>query len=176
MHIRAATIRDKESVRSIYLHALPESERDPVSRLAVNLLQGQTRPDTVSLVAEEDGALVGHIAFSPVYADNLKRWRGYILAPLAVQPEHQKRHIGSKLIKKGMGQLAENEINTLFVYGDPKFYSKFGFDAETAAGFLPPYDLQYPFGWQAIVLNDYGPTESVIKLSCVDSLCHPELW
>ena len=67
-------------------------------------------------------------------------------------------------------------VNLLFVYGDPKYYGKFGFKADTASRYTPPYKLQYPFGWQAITLNEVGFAESNAKISCVATLCDPELW
>ena len=174
--IRVATNLDRDEVRKIYLCAFPEGEKQIVSTLAVNLLSEETSPKTISLVAEADGAAVGHIAFSPVTDNNNKSWKGYILAPLGVKPEYQKRQIGSKLIESGMERLSKMGINILFVYGDPKYYGKFGFNADLASGYSPPYELQYPFGWQAIILNEGVFTESTVKISCVDPLKDPELW
>jgi putative acetyltransferase len=174
--IRVATSLDCEDVREIHLCAFPEGEKQIVSTLAVNLLSEETSPKTISLVAEADGAVVGHIALSPVTVNNNKNWRGYILAPLGVKPEYQKRQIGSKLIESSMERLSRMGVNVLFVYGDPKYYGKFGFNADLASGYSPPYELQYPFGWQAIILNEGVFTESTVKISCVDPLKDAELW
>ena len=174
--IRVATSFDRDDVREIHLCAFPEGEKQIVSTLAVNLLSEEANPETISLVAEADGAVVGHIAFSPVAINNNMSWKGYILAPLGVKPEYQKRQIGSKLIDSGMERLSKIGVNILFVYGDPNYYGKFGFDADTASGYSPPYELQYPFGWQAITLNEGIFTESPEIISCVDPLNDPELW
>jgi putative acetyltransferase len=174
--IRLATSLDREDVRKIHLRAFSEDERQEVSTLAVNLLSEETSPETISLVTETDGALVGHVAFSPVTIDSRKNRQGYILAPLGVVPEYQNQRIGSKLIEDGMKRLSKTGVNVLFVYGDPKYYGKFGFNTDHASRYLPPYALKYPFGWQAVVLNE-GITElAVVKISCVTSLCDPELW
>jgi putative acetyltransferase len=66
--------------------------------------------------------------------------------------------------------------NILFVYGDPKYYSRFGFSVDAAYGYTAPYKLEYPFGWQAIDLNECNVTKSPVKITCVNSLCDPELW
>ena len=137
------------------LCAFPEGEREIISRLAVNLLAEEGTPRTLSLVAETGGMVVGHIAFSPVIIDNNENVQGYILAPLGVKPEYQKRRIGAKLIEYGMQQLSVMGVNVVFVYGDPKYYGRFGFSADAAHQYLTPFQLQYPFGWQAIVLNEY---------------------
>ena len=176
MSIRIATSLDRDDVRDVHLYALPESEREIVSKLAINLLSERTTPETISLVAETEGAVVGHVAFSPVTIDNNENLQGYILAPLGVKPDYQKRRIGSKLIESGMQQLLKMGVNILFVYGDPEYYSKFGFSADVADRYTPPYKLQYPFGWQAIVFNECNITKTSISIACVTSLCDPELW
>jgi GNAT superfamily N-acetyltransferase len=73
------------------------------------------------LVAETEGIVVGHVAFSPVTIDNNENFQGYILAPLGVKPDYQNRRIGSKLIESGMQQLSRMGVDILFVYGDPKY-------------------------------------------------------
>lgn len=178
MHIRVATGLDRDDVHRVNWDAFPESERELVSSLAVNLLSEKTTPATLSLVAEVDGAVVGHIAFSPVTIEHDDSWLGYILAPLAVQPKHQKRHIGSTLIESGIRQLSEMDIDIslIMVYGDPSYYGRFGFSADTANLYQPPYPLQYPFGWQAIALRPDPPLTSPLKIACVQSLCNPSLW
>jgi len=174
--IRVATNLDREDIGEVHLRAFPESERQMVSSLAIDLLSEETSPETLSLVAESDGQVVGHIAFSPVTADKHGEWVGYILAPLGVIPGHQKRRIGSQLIESGMERLAEKSADVLFVYGDPKYYGRFGFTVDVARAYTPPYDLKYPFGWQAMVLNGTGPMQSNARISCVAALRDPGLW
>jgi putative acetyltransferase len=176
MRIRIATSLDRDDIRAVHSSAFAESERGIVSQLAVSLLAEETIPRTISLVAETEGALVGHVAFSPVTAVNKEKFQGYILAPLGVKPDHQKLGIGSRLIGSGMQQLAGMDVDILFVYGDPKYYSRFGFSTNAAERYIPPYRLQYPFGWQGIVLNECSIGRSFIKLACVTSLCNSELW
>lgn len=176
MYIRIATSLDRDDVREVHLRAFPKGEREIVSKLAINLLLEETTPQTISLVAETGGAVVGHVAFSPVTIDNNENLQGYILAPLGVKPDYQKRRIGSKLIESGMQQLLKVGVNILFVYGDPEYYSRFGFSADTADRYIPPYKLQYSYGWQAITLNECNNVKSSVKIACVTSLCDSELW
>jgi putative acetyltransferase len=111
-----------------------------------------------------------------VVTDNNPTFQGYILAPLAVKPDYQKRRIGSKLIEHGMQQLSDMGINVLFVYGDPRYYARFGFSADAAHQYTAPYALQYPFGWQAIVLKEFHIEKPPLAISCVAPLCDPKLW
>ena len=174
--IRAATELDREAVRDVHLRAFPEGEGQMVARLAVDLLREQRSPEIVSLVAEIDGAVVGHIAFSPVTVENNEEWKGYILAPLGVKPEFQNQRIGSALIGRGIERLSGSGVQVLFVYGDPGYYGKFGFNADAASGYSPPFELQFPFGWQALRLNKEVFPESAVAISCVAALRDPALW
>lgn len=174
--IRAATSNDLEDIRAVHMRAFPEGENRLVATLAANLLNEETDPETLALVAEIDGGVVGHIAFSPVRADTDKNWLGYILAPLGLEPEYHKVGIGSKLIESGIELISKTMANVLFVYGDPKYYGRFGFSAEAATQFMPPYELKYPFGWQARVLHEGGSNDQAVKLACVLSLRDPALW
>ena len=176
MCIRNATGLDRDDVLGVHLRAFPRGESEIVSKLAVNLLSEETEPRTISLVAEIEDKVVGHIAFSPVQIDSDGNIQGYILAPLGVVPDYQKRRIGSVLIESGMRQLTEMGVNILFVYGDPEYYSRFGFSSDVADRYIPPYPLQYPFGWQAIALNEGHAATAPVKIACVSSLCDPELW
>ncbi len=174
--IRLATNLDREDIRGVYLRAFPEGENQLVATLAANLLSEETDPETIALVAEISGDVVGHIAFSPVMADTNNNWLGYILAPLCVIPEHHKVGIGSELVESGIELISKKMADVVFVYGDPKYYGKFGFSAEAATQFMPPYELKYPFGWQARVLHEGGSDDQARKLSCVLSLRDPALW
>ena len=176
MRIRIATSLDRDRISAVYLCAFSEDERAIVSKLAINLLSEDTIPQSISLVAEAEGAVVGHIALSPVTIDSVVTLQGYILAPLAVTPDHQKRRIGSGLVAGGMQQLVQMGVNILFVYGDPEYYGRFGFSADAAERYTPRYRLTYPFGWQAVALNQCDQDQSSGTIACVSSLCDPELW
>jgi putative acetyltransferase len=81
---------------------------------------------TISLVAEIDGELVGHIAFSPVtFTDGSENWFG--LGPVSVLPEYQKKGIGTKLVNEGLNLLKDSGAEGCVLVGDPKYYERFGF-------------------------------------------------
>jgi putative acetyltransferase len=176
MKIRVATRDDADAVRRVHLSAFPQGEGDIVSQLAVDLLWEETAPPVISLVAEADEIVVGHVAFSPVRMRDTRELVGYILAPLAVSPGYQKRGIGSQLIKSGIERLAETGSDMLLVYGDPEFYGRFGFRVDVAECYIPPYQLQYSFGWQVMALRDFEARRSAVRISCVSSLGIPALW
>lgn len=81
---------------------------------------------TVSLVAEVDGKVVGHIAFSPVtISSGSHNWYG--LGPVSVLPECQNQGIGKSLIRKGLSLLKALGAKGCVLVGDPKYYERFGF-------------------------------------------------
>lgn len=81
---------------------------------------------TVSLVAETDGKVVGHIAFSPVkISDGSSGWYG--LGPVSVLPELQRQGIGKALINQGLSLLKESGAGGCMLVGDPGYYQRFGF-------------------------------------------------
>jgi putative acetyltransferase len=81
---------------------------------------------TVSLVAEMDGRVIGHIAFSPVtISDGTLDWYG--LGPVSVLPEHQRNGIGKALIKEGLSRLRDVNARGCCLVGHPGYYGKFGF-------------------------------------------------
>lgn len=174
--IRIATSLDRDGIRNVYLHAFPEEENEIVAQLAVDLLEVESSPEAFSLVAETDGIVIGHVALSPVTAGTKKNWPGYILAPLGVEPGYQQLGIGTRLVESGIEQVTKTGASVLFVYGDPKYYGRFGFSAEAASRFLPPYELKHPDGWQAIVLHEGRANEQAVELSCIAPLCDPSLW
>ena len=81
---------------------------------------------TISLVAEMDGRVIGHIAFSPVtISDGTPNWYG--LGPVSVLPEHQLKGIGKALIKEGLSRLKDMHAQGCCLVGHPDYYRRFGF-------------------------------------------------
>jgi putative acetyltransferase len=81
---------------------------------------------TVSLVAEMNGRVIGHIAFSPVdISDGTRNWYG--LGPVSVLPEHQRKGIGKSLIQEGLSQLKDLNAQGCCLVGHPDYYKKLGF-------------------------------------------------
>ncbi len=81
---------------------------------------------TVSLVAEVDGRVIGHIAFSPLtISDGTRNWYG--LGPVSVLPSYQRQGIGQALIREGLSRLKDMNAQGCCLVGHPDYYRKFGF-------------------------------------------------
>lgn len=111
---------------------------------------------SISLIAEDDGALVGHVAVSPVsISDGTRDWYG--LGPISVAPERQGQGIGGQLVKQALAELQRQDAAGCVVLGDPGYYGRFGFKTEPTL-VLPDAPPGY---FQAIVLRRTVPTGSV---------------
>ncbi|WP_137920999.1 N-acetyltransferase [Hydrogenophaga sp. 2FB] len=83
---------------------------------------------TLSLVHERDGALIGHVAVSPVtIRDGSRGWFG--LGPISVLPEHQGQGVGSELVRAALERLREEGAQGCVLLGEPAYYGRFGFRA-----------------------------------------------
>ena len=102
------------------------------------------------MVAEEDGEIVGHIFFSRLWADRFELYGA--LAPLAVRPDRQGQGLGGKLVRTGLDGAREFGCYGVLVLGDPAYYGRFGFSAETAKAVTAPYRGLAAF--QALALED----------------------
>jgi putative acetyltransferase len=81
---------------------------------------------TVSFVAEVNGRVIGHIAFSPVtISDGTRNWYG--LGPVSVLPEYQRKGVGKALIQEGLSRLKDLNAHGCCLVGHPDYYRKFGF-------------------------------------------------
>ena len=94
----------------------------------------------ISLVAEIEGAIVGHIMFSRMW---IKTDSGNVsavaLAPMAVLPQHQRRGIGQLLVRHGLSMLRDMGETIVIVVGHADYYPRFGFSSETASSLQGPF-------------------------------------
>jgi putative acetyltransferase len=130
-----------EAVRVVHQAAFPT---DAEARL-VDLLRANGRA-SVSLVADLDTAVVGHVLFSPVSVESvIVDVSGVGLAPLAVLPEHQQHGIGSRLVESGIRACRRAGFGFVTVLGDPQYYHRFGFQRALAVGLANEYGVDDEF-------------------------------
>ncbi|MBU1364616.1 MAG: N-acetyltransferase [Gammaproteobacteria bacterium] len=102
---------------------------------------------TISLVAELDGRVTGHIAFSPLdMSDGTRNWYG--LGPVSVLPEYQRQGVGKALIQEGLARLKKLGGQGCCLVGHPDYYRKFGFKnmpGLALAGVPPEVFFALPF-------------------------------
>jgi putative acetyltransferase len=134
--IRAETDTDIPAIHALNVAAFPTS----VEADLVDALRRQAHP-IVSLVAERDGTVVGHILFSPVSLVSMSDLRLMGLAPMAVAPAHQRGGIGSALVRAGLEQCRQLGFSAVVVLGHPEYYPRFGFQPAVRFGICSEYDV-----------------------------------
>lgn len=174
--IRRAKETDLGSIQKVIETAFSDEENKVIMNLAQELSKETTSPSIKSLIAEVHNQVIGYVSYSPIFLKSSSGISGYILAPLAVSPVHQKQGIGSNLIKSGIDMLTKEGVGVLLVYGDPDYYGRFGFKEEIGRLFVPPYPLKYPFGWTEMKLNATATPNTPIKFECAAALSKPDLW
>ncbi|MGE3298106.1 MAG: GNAT family N-acetyltransferase [Porticoccaceae bacterium] len=136
MLIRAEEQRDWAAVHAVNVSAF----ETPAEATLVDALREQAQP-LVSLVAEDNGAIVGHIMFSPVSLSGHPALRIIGLAPMAVTPEHQRKGIGSALVRAGLEQCKQLGFGAVVVLGHPAYYPRFGFVPSARFGVDCEYEV-----------------------------------
>ena len=134
--IREEVKQDHDAVRNINQRAFAaEGEARIVDNLRANCA------DVLSLVAESDGQVVGHIFFSPVEINHDgSTIRGMGLAPMAVLPEWQNQQIGSKLVEEGLKRIKLADCPYIIVLGHEHYYPRFGFEKASKYGLRSQWD------------------------------------
>ena len=155
MQIRLEQPRDRAAVLEIHRRAF-EASGARVAAL-VDALHSDD-PAAFGLVAELGDQVIGHVMFSRSLLDAPRRLvTVQVLSPLSVHPDHQRRGIGSALVRHGLPLLDARAVPLVFVEGDPRYYSRLGFTPGIASGFRKP-SLRIPDNaFQVVALAAYEP-------------------
>jgi putative acetyltransferase len=156
IRIRKEAPADVAVIEAVTVAAFQDAAHtDHTEQFVVNALRksGQL---SVSLVADDDGAIIGHVAVSPVtISDGAAGWYG--LGPISVAPEHQRQGVGALLMEQALAELSGLGASGCVVLGDPGYYSRFGFKAEPSL-VLPGVPPEY---FQAISFTGSLPSGDV---------------
>jgi putative acetyltransferase len=136
MNIRPESVDDIAAIHAVNSAAFESrAEAD-----LVDALRSAANP-IVSLVADDDGRIVGHILFSPVTLSGHRGAQIMGLAPMAVLPSEQRRGIGSRLIAAGVERCRELGYGAVIVLGHADYYPRFGFTPAARFGLTSEYDV-----------------------------------
>ncbi|MEG0052768.1 MAG: N-acetyltransferase [Comamonas sp.] len=168
MLIRTETAQDIEAIEQLILAAFDNHPhhapgQGTTEHHIVNRLRSE-QALALSLVAEEDGQIIGHVAFSPVQINGQdSSW--LCMAPVSVAPERQSQGIGSQLIRQALQTLQQrdsnhpNRVSGVVVLGEPAYYTRFGFHVKhgfTVPGVPPAYFQALAFVADAPMQGEVG--------------------
>ncbi|MDF5706079.1 MAG: N-acetyltransferase [Nostoc sp. S4] len=136
MNIRCETLTDYPAIAQVNTLAFGQ---DREAKLVERIRHSNRYIPELSLVAEIEGMVVGHILFSYIDLVNEQTLQVLGLAPLAICPEFQRQGIGSALIKAGLEIAETNKEALVIVLGHPEFYTRFGFQTSVI------YVIESPF-------------------------------
>ncbi|MBJ7537219.1 GNAT family N-acetyltransferase [Marinomonas transparens] len=160
--------------KSVFSASEGEAEGQVIADFVSNLITTTKPQDLIGCIAEENEVFVGCIFFSRFTVPS--GTTAFILSPVAVSTNVQGTGIGQKLIQYGLDYLSSQNVNLVFTYGNPSYYSKTGFAKINENIVKAPYPLSQPIGWLAQSLDGKkieaiaGPTQ------CVEALNNPDLW
>ena len=159
----------RDFVARLYPAAFPDEDLVPLVNALLNDSQA-----TLSLIAERDGQIVGHVLFTYGRVEGCTVDVA-LLAPLAVSPDSQGQGIGSRLVHEGLQRLQAGGVAWVFVLGDPAFYGRLGFTQERKVD--PPYALpdEWQAAWQSQRLEYDAPSLSG-RLILPDAWMQRALW
>ena len=126
VRIRPETESDYSRITEVNDSAFGQKDE---GRLVAMLRETEEFIADLSLVAEMNGLIVGHILFFPVtIRSKPERYHTLSLAPMSVLPEYQNQKIGSRLVEEGLRLARERGFDSVVVVGHPNYYPKFGFE------------------------------------------------
>ncbi len=169
---------DADRIEDLFVSTFTDSEGRSegvtVGGLAGELMRSTGEGDLYGFVAMDNAELTGAILLSRMRFEH--EINAFILAPVAVRTDHQRRGVGRKLIRFGLNVLKEDGVELVLTYGDPRFYSKAGFRVVDETLVPPPFRLSQPEGWmaQTLVGDRIDPIKG--KSRCVEALNNPEYW
>ncbi len=136
MLIRAEEEKDWSAVHAVNVSAFETAAEADL----VDVLRSEAKPN-ISLVAEDNDKVVGHIMFSPVSLSNHPNLRFMGLGPMAVTSDHQREGIGGELVRAGLEQCKQLGFGAVIVLGHPDYYPRFGFVPSVQFGIDSEYEV-----------------------------------
>ena len=179
LRIRKALTSDEPEILDVILSAFGGDEGREVSQLVSALLLDETALPMVSVVAEVDGHLVGHVLITCARIEGSSgEVNALILAPLCVAPEHQGRGIGRDLIREGLAESRRAGCDLVFVLGHPGYYARHGFIVAGVNGYEAPYPIaeEHADAWMVQELRPGTLGKVHGPVICADSLMDPKYW
>ena len=168
----------KTEVTSLFTFVFTSSEGEKegklIGSLASELSSNIDNEEIICFGAYEEESLIASIFFTRLrFSDGILV---YMLAPVAVSTEHQRKGVGQALIQYGLNELKNRSVAVAITYGDPSFYSKVGFKPLSENTIKAPVRLSMSEGWLGQALTN-GPIPAINERPrCVREFNDPVYW
>lgn len=182
MIIRTSGDNEIAEIAAVHTAAFGEKHGPEVAELTLGLFKDPTALPLLSLVAEEEGRITGHILFTHVTIhpddESGETGVGSILAPLAVLPKVHGTGVGTALIREGLTRLKAGGVDLVFVLGHPGYYPRCGFAPAGVQGFQAPYPIPEKDAGAWMVQSLGGNMAGAVKgrVQCAGVMDRPEHW
>ena len=170
--------KEKETISQFFFNVFSQSEGEQEGRILQDLTFSLTdqikNPMIIGIKAHASNEILGGIFLTQLqFQEGIQ---AYLLAPVGVHPNHQGKKIGTQLIEHAIQYLKSQNTPFLMTYGDPNYYSRFGFQWVSTQTVPAPHPLSQPEGW----LYKGILAESVMKLQgpvfCAEPFNQKDLW
>ena len=179
MNILTPDTGQTADIAALYQRVFAASEGDAegagIGALAQRLMTTTPDGDLFAFAAEENATLLGVILFTRLRYTQDPR-SVFVLGPVAVATEHHRRGIGRRLITDGLSGVQAAGVDVAVTYGDPGYYTRFGFTPIPETQVPAPYPLQHPHGWLGQSLSEAPLTPLRGTCTCVPGFADPAFW
>jgi putative acetyltransferase len=171
LQIRPEQAGDRESVRRVIVAAFGDGGREQHGEDVADIWSGLGEHRRSGLVAEENGAIVGHVGLSGAWVDARQDLVDvWVLSPLSVVPDRQRSGIGTALVAAAVETARGSGTPALFLEGSPLYYGARGFGRADGFGFLPAALERTPrAAFQVVVFEAHEPWMT-------GQLIYPDIW
>ncbi|MDD3647421.1 MAG: N-acetyltransferase [Candidatus Dojkabacteria bacterium] len=164
---------------ALFTKAFTESEgKDEgiiIGNLVSDLISKTDSDDLHIFVATQNGKTLASAIFSRIKFEKSKA-EAFLMAPVAVDPDYQRKGIGVRLISFANENLKKRSVELLFTYGDINFYSKVGYKTISENLISAPLKLTSPEGWLAQSVDGHEIKPISGRSYCVEAIDDPKYW
>jgi len=176
---REATLHDTAALLEVHRAAF---STDVEADLVADLLKATSQAGRQSWVADAGGVVVGHVLLTAGEhrgaASGDADLSVMLLCPLAVLPSHQHAGVGTAMTRAALAAAAEAGVAVVCVFGDPGYYSRFGFQPLLPSGPQPPFEVgeAHRSAWQTLWLTCEPDALDQAPVRWAPPLMRPALW
>ena len=179
MELKQSDLAELDQIVELYRDTFTASEGPDeggmIADLSKNLMTTTQTSDIYIFTAVDQGVIVGAIIFTRLRYDGSDQ-SVFVLGPVAVHSQEQSKGVGSALIRHGLDVLQRDGVGLATTYGDPNYYTRFGFIPTSQDDVSAPFSLQYPEGWMVQSLQGQDIPNLTSNCSCVSAFDNPTFW